>query len=168
MDSSAPLPQAPLDLWPKVPAVQARRPAGHLLMVEIPGLSDGPLLTALARSVHFAMHTAGGSAARSEAKRVTEGSSPQAAKEVSLCFAEEAARLLSIYTAVHGASPSIHEFHITPSDLKEKATRSYQLGFRNEREFQQSHGVAFNDALYESVKPGARISRPDSKPHRHP
>ena len=125
------LPPIPADLWPKVILVTGKRPPGRMLTLEIPGLSERPLLSALSRAVHQEMRAAGEWAARIGTTPKKEFPSEQ---EFFRHRAEEAARLLAIYTALHGSAQYISSFDPTPAALKAEASRSYQLGLRDVRE----------------------------------
>lgn len=67
-------------------------------------------------------------------------------------------------SAVYQVTDRPGDIDLTPDALKASATRSYQAGFRNEREELQKTGVSFNDDLYHQVKnrplgAGPRFSR---------
>jgi hypothetical protein len=125
------LPPIPAHLWPKVIPVTGQRPPGRMLTLEIPGLSERPLLSALSRAIHQEMRAAGEWAARIDPTAKKEFPSE---REFSRHRAEEAARLLAIYTALHGSAQYVSSFDLTPDALKAAASRSYQLGLRDVRE----------------------------------
>jgi hypothetical protein len=125
------LPPIPADLWPKVISVTGKRLPGRMLTLEIPGLSEGPLLSALSRTIHQEMRAAGEWAARIDPTAKKEFPSEQ---EFSRHRAEEAARLLAIYSALHGSAQYVGSLDRNPESLKAAASRSYQLGLRDVRE----------------------------------
>jgi hypothetical protein len=102
-----------------------------MLTLEIPGLSERSLLSALSSAVHQEMRAAGEWAARI-------GTTPKkdfpSEREFFRHRAEEAARLLAIYTALHRSAQYISSFDPTPAALQGSASRSYQLGLRDVRE----------------------------------
>jgi hypothetical protein len=102
-----------------------------MLTMEIPGLSERPLLSALSRAIHREMRAAGEWAARIDPTAKKEFPSEQ---EFSSHRAEEAARLLAIYAALHGSAQYVSSFDPNPEALKAAAPRSYQLGLRDVRE----------------------------------
>ena len=158
----APLPPVPADLWPTIPPTRSQRALHKAFSVEISNEAAKPLLKALSHSVHLEMEGAGQWAARPDSGSVTKGFS--SAQATSRQFAQDAARLLSIYAAVYSAADSPGQDALNPETLKASATRSYQIGFRNEREELQKKGVSFNDDLYNRVKGrslgrGAGLSR---------
>jgi hypothetical protein len=127
------LPSIPDDLWPNVMAVSACRPKGRMLALEIPGLSESILLTILCRAVYHEMRSAGEWTAR-----ISSGPKPEypSEKDFARHSAENAARLLAIYTALYGLTDYTRDFDPTPADLKSGATRSYQMGLRDEQKEQ--------------------------------
>ena len=149
------------DIWPPTSATKACCIPGGVLYVEVARLSEGHLLTALSRSIHQEMQCAGGWAARrAQLASVEDGLiSPQA---LSRRFADGAARLLSIYTALHAAVRPSGTFDITPEQLRSSVSSSYQYGFHLERQRQQEQqSASFNDDLHAQVssKPQAERSR---------
>ena len=164
MDKS--LPPIPADLWPNVPVATTHRlPCRPSFYVEVMPLSEGHLLTSLSRSIHSEMQCAGEWAARTESVLAEKGMvSPQT---LSRRLAEGASRLLSIYTALYNTAPPSGIFDESPDAIKKSAAHSYQIGFRNEREFQRRPDASFNDDLYVRVNPNAVITRPSQRPpHR--
>jgi hypothetical protein len=133
------LPPIPDDLWPIVIAVSARRPKGKMLALEIPGLSESILLTILCRAVYHEMRSAGEWTAR-----ISHGPRPEypSEKDFAQHSAENAARLLAIYAALYGLAEYTRDFDPTPADLKSGATRSYQMGLRDERNQQVARDPA--------------------------
>jgi hypothetical protein len=129
-----PLPPVPADLWPEVIALSAKRPKGRMLTLEIPCFSENLLLTVLCRAIHHEMRWAGEWTARIGQNPKREFPSEQ---DFARHSAENAARLLAIYTAIYrnGEFPPMSDPN--PEDLKAGATRSYQIALRNEREQQQ-------------------------------
>ena len=125
-----PLPPAPANLWPKVSPVTSYRPTGGRLTLEIPGLSEGPLLTTLARAIHDDMRAVGKWAARAGEPR---DRSLLSAKEFSRVRAENAARLLAIYAALYGSANYIGLSDLSPEALKASASRSYATAFHDAR-----------------------------------
>ena len=116
------LPPIPADLWPKVSLVTSYRPTDGRLTLEIPGLSEGPLLTALSRAIHLEMRSAGEWAARIGEPREKGIPGPTDFRRLDT---ENAARLLAIYTAVHGCASYLSAFDLSPEALKTFASRSY-------------------------------------------
>jgi hypothetical protein len=114
-----------VDIWPKVGEVSAHRPPDRRVSVEIPGLSELPLLAALSQAVHLEMRAAGGWAARVDDPREKGIPGP---KEFTSHRAENAARLLAIYTAVYRCGIYTGSFDPTPEAVKTSATRSYFTG----------------------------------------
>src|SRR5580698_4620335 len=100
----------PADPWPKIPVPLSRRMPIRSLLVEVTSSAQGPLLTALAQSIHQKMERAGLWAAR-------PGEEPFSCR-----FAEEAAQLLAIYTAVFDEADSTGEAEFTPATLKASAS----------------------------------------------
>jgi hypothetical protein len=151
------LPPIPGDLWPNVIAVSARRPEGRMLALEIPGLSESILLTILCRAVYHEMRSAGEWTAR-----INPGSKPEypSEKDFARHSAENAARLLAIYTALFGLADYTRDFDPTPADLKSGATRSYQMGLRDERKQQADRDPAPALSSTSSIS-----ARPKSNPH---
>jgi hypothetical protein len=125
------LPPIPADLWPQVISVTGKRLPRRMLTLGIPGLSERPLLSALSHAIHREMRAAGEWAARI-------GSSPQKDFPSEQAFsrhrAEEAARLLAIYTALHGSAQYVSSFDPNPETVKAGASRCYQMGLRDVRE----------------------------------
>ena len=144
MDAS--LPPVPADLWPKVIPVTGQRPPGRMLTLEVPGLSERPLLSALSRAIHQEMRAAGEWAARIGSTPKKEFPSEQ---DFFRHSAEEAARLLAIYTALHGSAHYVSSFDPTPQDLKATASRSYQMGWRDARQSQREQ----NESPFLSPQP---------------
>ncbi len=126
------------DLWPQVPAVTGTRPQGGRLTLEIPGLTESPLLTALARSVHLEMRAAGEWAARVDEPK-DKGLFP-GPRAFARLRADNAARLLAIYIALHRGGHYIHASDLTPEALKASATRSYEIALRDGQKQSQSKG----------------------------
>jgi len=110
------------DLWPKVYTVTSYRPTCGRLTLEIPGLSETPLLTALSRAIHLEMRAAGEWAARVGEPREKGAPGPI---DFRLYRTENAARLLAIYTALHGCASYLSELDLSPEALKASASRSY-------------------------------------------
>jgi hypothetical protein len=110
------------DLWPKIVTVTSHRPPGGRVTLEIPGLSEGPLLTTLARAIHDDMRAAGKWAARISEPR---DKSQLSAKDFFRVRVENAARLLAIYAALYGSANYISIFDLSPEALKASASRSY-------------------------------------------
>ncbi len=165
MDPAPELPRAPLNLWPEVPPSTATHATGKLLTVEVPIFAERPLLTALARSIHFEMTAAGEWAARGGEEASPQNPRQREARRLSQRFAEEAARMFSLYTAVYQSVRETSEYQLAPDVLQEHATTTYRRAIRNERENLQRSSSPYNDSLYASVKPGA--PKPGPK-HRHP
>ena len=155
------LPPVPDDLWPRVPPL---KPLDHPLGDESFPASLSDMVGILGRAVHLEMGNAGEYAAR--AAVIPSDMSPTRARlrGIELRFhsrlrAESAARLLHLYQAVH-TKEKLHGTFIlpTPAQLKEAATRSYQIGFRDEmsvqRQIQTLKGEqpGFNDELYSHLK----------------
>jgi hypothetical protein len=155
------LPPFPADLWPKVIAVAGTRPPGRMLTLEIPGLSESPFLNALSRSIHLEMRAAGEWAARIGSASDKDFPSSQA---FSRHRAEEAARLLAIYTALHASAQYITSFNPTPEVLKASASRSYQLGLRDERETQQQDQPSSRPAFLSTPTNTAQKPEPNHFP----
>jgi hypothetical protein len=80
--------------------------------------------------------------------------------------AEEAARLLAIYTALHGSGQYICSFDPTPEALKATASRSYQRALRDERERQPRQDESSSPPA-PALEPEPNFS-PDSPTHHHP
>jgi hypothetical protein len=139
------------DIWPATATAKACRIPSGGLYVEIPALSESSVLTAMLRSVHQEMQCAGGWAARPDVVVSVEDGmiSPQAH---SRRFAEGAARLLSIYTALYGAVRPATPFDASPAQLKESAAQSFAYGFHLELQRQQQSEVSYHD---EPGKPAA-------------
>jgi len=144
MDAS--LPPVPPDLWPKLIPVTGQRPPGRMLTLEVPGLSERPLLSALSRAIHQEMRAAGEWAARIGSTPKKEFPSEQ---DFFLHRAEEAARLLAIYTALHGSAHYVSLFDPNPESVKAAASRSYQLGWRDARRSQREQ----NESPFSSHQP---------------
>lgn len=155
-----PLPPIPPDLWPKVIPVTSSRSSDQMLMLEIPGLSENPLLTALSQAIHLEMRAAGEWAARSELPSSKDFPSPQ---EFSRRRAENAARLLAIYRGLHASTQDSSPCDLIPETLKASASRSYQVGLLDERANLQKRSTPYDAALDQTVKPGAAISSRDHK-----
>jgi hypothetical protein len=143
MDAS--LPPVPTDLWPKVIPVTGKRPPGRMLTLEIPGLSERPLLSALSRAIHQEMRAAGEWAARIGSSAKKEFPSEQ---DFSRHRAEEAARLLAIYTALHASAHYVSSFDPTPEGMKAATSRSYQLALRDARRSQREQ----NESPFSSLQ----------------
>jgi hypothetical protein len=124
------LPPAPDDLWPKVLAVTGKRPAGRMVTLEIPGFSERPLLSALSRAIHLEMRAAGEWAARLDSASAKD---LPWFREYSRHGAEEAARLLAIYAALHGCASYLGALDLSPEALKASASRSYAAALRHEQ-----------------------------------
>jgi len=116
------------DLWLKIVAVTAHRPPGGRVTLEIPGLSEGPLLTMLARAIHDDMRAAGKWAARISEP---QDKSLLCAKDFFRVRTENAARLLAIYAALYGSANYISIFDLSPEALKASASRSYAIALRD-------------------------------------
>jgi hypothetical protein len=121
------IPEAP-GLWPKVYPVTSYRPSAGRLTLEIPGLSEAPLLTALSRAIHLEMRAAGEWAACIDEPR--EKGLPglrglPGPIEFCRLRLENASRLLAIYTALHGGASYLGELDLNPEALKASASCSY-------------------------------------------
>ena len=118
------------DLWPKVYPVASHRPTGGRLTLEVPGLSEAPLLTALSRAIHLEMRAAGEWAAR-----VGEPRQKGAPGPIDFCRyrRENAARLLALYTAIHGSAGYVSALDLQPEALKASASRSYANALHSAR-----------------------------------
>ncbi len=158
------LPPAPPDLWPSVPPATATLAHGQLLSLHVPIFAERPLLTALARSVHLEMTCAGEWAARGGDRQTPQSKRQQDARGLARHFAQEAARLLSLYTAAYESARQTSEFQLRPDTLKEHATQTYRRALRNVREGQRLSAPAYNDTLFAAVGNGA--VRPSPKPSR--
>ena len=106
---------APADLWPKVFSVTSYRPSGEKLTLKIPGLSEAPLLAALSHAIHLAMRSAGEWAARIDEPREKGIPGPIDFRRLNT---ENAARLLAIYTALHGSAIYLSALDLSPESLK--------------------------------------------------
>jgi hypothetical protein len=126
MDTS--LPPIPNDLWPQViPAIGKRLP-GRMLVLEIPAFSENLLLSVLCRAVYHEMRWAGEWAA--QIGQTSKRDFPSA-RELSRHSAENAARLLTIYTAIYPRAQYQSENDPAPDGLKAGASRSYQIHLRD-------------------------------------
>ncbi len=120
------LPPIPTDLWPKITGVSAKRLKPNRLILEIPIAAGTPLLAALSLAVRLEMRSAGEWAARISP-------TPKQAFPLEPVFvranAQNAGRLLAIYTALYRAAPSPMELY--PDALQAAASRSFQIRLRN-------------------------------------
>jgi hypothetical protein len=122
------LPAIPADLWPKVCPVIARLKPGGKMVLEIATLPENLLLPVLCRAIHHEMRWAGQWAAGIGLSSKREFPSEEALSRHS---AENAARLLSIYSALHAAHSYQGALNPSPDDLKAAASRSYQTQLRD-------------------------------------
>ena len=122
--------QAPADLWPKVFAVTSYRPSGEKLTLEVAGLSEAPLLAALSHAIHLAMRSAGEWAARIDEPREKGIPGPIDFRRLNT---ENAARLLAIYTALHGSAIYRSALDLSPEALKASASRGYSTALGREQ-----------------------------------
>jgi len=162
MDS--PLPSLPADLWPKSAPVSAtRQDEGFgFLALEVPSLSERPLLSVLSRGIHREMEDAGKWAARiSPADKDKFIPTP---RDFSRLCAEDAARLLAIYTAAYQARDVPSELELSPEALKVSASRAYSNAFQSEKQSQEKSGASYNDGLYRQVQ----AKRSGKKADLHP
>jgi len=146
------LPPIPADLWPKTAPVSVTRnnEGFGFLAVEVPSLSERPLLSVLSRGIHREMEEAGKWAARiSPADQDKRIPTP---RDFSRLCAEDAARLLAIYTAAYEAREVRSELELTPEALKTSASRAYTNAFQSEKRSQERDGVSYNDGLYRQVQ----------------
>lgn len=146
------LPPIPADLWPKTAPVSATR--NHegfgFLALEIPSLSERPLLSVLSRGIHREMEDAGKWAARiSPADKNKFIPTP---RDFSRLCAEDAARLLAIYTSAYAAREVPSELELSPDALKASASRAYSNAFQSEKQSQEKSGASYNDGLYRQVQ----------------
>lgn len=125
------LPPLPADLWPQVYSARASHPKGKMVSLEIPGLSENLLLAVLARAIHLEMRAAGEWAARVGTPSDKEYPS---ARSFSRYRAENAARLLTLYTSLFAATQSRTTSDQTPEALRAAASTSYQRGVRDTRD----------------------------------
>ncbi len=143
-----PLPPIPADLWPKTLLVEATRPDGRSLSLEIPSLSERPLLDALSRAVHLNMEGAAKWAARVS---TTDKAFPSP-REFSRLHADDAARLLAAYTALYHHREFPSDLSLSPEALKASASRAYAAAFQFEKQTQQKPGASYNDGLHHQVQ----------------
>jgi len=115
------------DPWPKIHPVTSFRPTGGRLTLEVPGLSEAPLLAALSREIHLEMRAAGEWAARMGEPGDNRPFGPTDFHRLSV---ENAARLLAIYTALHGCASYLSAHDLNPEALKASASRTYATGLR--------------------------------------
>ncbi len=130
----ASLPPIPPDLWPEVIPIPAKRPTGRVLVLQIPCFSENLLLSSLCRAIHHEMRWAGEWAARIGQNPKREYPSEQ---DFARHSAENAARLLAIYTAIFRNAEFPPTSDPSPEDLKATASRSYQNALRDQREQQR-------------------------------
>jgi len=133
------LPPVPADLWPCVATVIAKPKPGGRIILELPALSEILLLPILCRAVHHEMRWAGQWAAGIGVATKREFPSEQALSRHS---AENAVRLLAIYSALYTAFACQASLTPTPEELKAAASRSYQIQLRDSLERNQRHDDA--------------------------
>ncbi len=148
------LPAVPegLKLWPNSRSFTANKTKnGVALHMSI--LSTRPILAALAHGVMSCMGSAGHSIASSE----RPGLAPMLVKEHNLTSEfnrEEAAQLLSAYTALYVPPSYEGSTTMSPKVLKEAAERSFRAGIRDGRHmYGIDSGSKFRDDLYSQVAP---------------
>ena len=118
--------------WPKVYLVAGYRLTGGNLTLEVPFLSEAPLLTALARAVHIEMRAAGEWAARigeSWGDSLPDLPGPIGFYRRRI---DNAARLHAIYTALYGCGSYVNTLNVRPDVLKASVLRSYAAALRGE------------------------------------
>lgn len=154
MDKSLPL--IPADLWPKVYLVTSHRLTGEKLTLEIPFLSEAPLLTALARAVHIEMRAAGEWAARIGKPWDDDLSRPPDLPGPIGFYrrrTDNAARLHAVYTALHGSANYVNTLNVRPEVLKASASRSYAAALRGEQARHQYQDKSPSDAPPSKTEP---------------
>jgi hypothetical protein len=119
-----------VDLWPKAYPVTSYCPTGGRLTLEVPGLSEGPLLAAVAHIVHLEMRAAGEWAARMGEPGDHGLFGPSSFHRLRK---DNAARLLAIYTALYGCASYLSDLDLSPEALKSSASRCYTTALRGSR-----------------------------------
>lgn len=117
------------DPWPKLYLVAGYRLTGENLTLEVPYLSEAPLLTALARAVHIEMRAAGEWAARIGESWGDDLPGPIGFYRRRI---DNAARLHAIYTALHGCGSYVNTLNVRPDVLQASVLRSYAAALRGE------------------------------------
>jgi len=106
-----------------------------MLTVEIPGLSEVPLLGALAHAIHSHMRAAGEWAASVDEPREPGLPGPRDFCRLRL---DKAARLFAFYTTIRLSGRYVSPVEPTPEALKAAATQSYAAGQREAQARRQS------------------------------
>jgi hypothetical protein len=155
------LPPAPDDLWPKV---SSSHPSTEALASERFPTSLADMAGILDRRIHREMQSSGECAAKAVMPPANLPPRQSHLHGVEQRFharfhAESAARLLHFYTVLHTEAVRQRPVSLpSPSQLKDAATRTYQIAVRDELTLQHQIEVlkvenpGFNDELFGQLK----------------